>query len=277
VAAVRDVLSALPRAVEPLAALLATAEPARTRRLVCLALAAVAARDPGLLVQNAVGQTWYVVRNIAFVLGRIGDASVVPHLARWARHDDERVRIEVARALGRVRAPGACTPLLALLDDRDARVRRCAVWSLAALGDSAALPALRQRIFEDKAFRALTAEQRDDYFRTYGRLADDAAFAELQRLLGQRSFLGLGWGTDLRRGAALALGESGRPAAEETLRAHAQARDARLRDAVRAGLEALAMGPHALAPLDDDDWSEPERIGPQPHPEARFKVEAEDA
>jgi hypothetical protein len=81
----------------------------------------------------------------------------------------------------------------------------------------------------------------------------------------------------MRRGAALALGESARPAAEETLRAHEQARDPRLRDAVRAGLDTLAMGPHPLHPFDDDDWSEPARIGPQPNPEARFRVEAEDA
>ena len=277
VAAVRELLGRLPRAVEPLATLLATTEPARSRRLVCLALAAVAAHDPNLLVQTAVGQTWYVVRNIAFVLGRIGDASVIPHLNRWARHDDERVRIEVARALGRVRAPGAADALSALLDDRDPRVRQCAVWSLSALEDPAALPRLRQRLFDDKEFRDRPGEERDDFFRTYGRLADDAAFAELQRVVSQRPRLGFGWGNELRRGAALALGETGRPEAAEILRAQIKSRDGRLRDAAQTALAVLEAGPRGPLLRDEDDWCEPARIGTEPSADKRFRLEAEDA
>jgi HEAT repeat protein len=277
VEAVRDVLGRLPRAVEPLAALLASAEPARTRRLVCLTLAAVAASDPGLLVERAVGQTWYVVRNIAFVLGRIGDASVVPHLARWARHDDERVRIEVARALARVHAPGASDVLLGLLDDRDVRVRQCAVWSLSALEDRTVLPRLRQRLFDDREFRDRPSEERDDFFRTYGRLTDDAGFDELQQLATHRPRFAFGWAVELRRGAVLALGESGRAGADATLRALAASRDGRVRDAAQAALATLETGPRAPRLLDEDDWCEPARIGGDTSTEKRFRLEAEDA
>jgi HEAT repeat protein len=277
VAAVRELLARLPRAVEPLAALLATAEPARSRRLVCLTLAAVAAHDPNLLVQTAVGQTWYVVRNIAFVLGRIGDASVIPHLNRWARHDDERVRVEVARALGRVRADGAADALCALLDDRDARVRQCAVWSLATLEDRAALPRLRQRLFEDKEFRDRPGEERDDFFRTYGRLADEATYAELQRVVSQRPRLGFGWGNELRRGACLALGETGRDDAAGVLQAQLKSRDSRLRDAAQTALATLAAGPRGTLLRDEDDWCEPARIGGEMSADRRFRLEADDA
>jgi HEAT repeat protein len=187
------------------------------------------------------------------------------------------VRIEAARALGRVHAPGAADALYVLLDDGDARVRQCAVWSLATVEDRSVLPRLRQRLFEDKDFRDRSSDERDDLFRAYGRLADDAAFAELERLVAQRPRLGFGWGGELRRGAALALGETGRPAALETLRVHANTRDGRLRDAVQSAIAALESGPRGPLLRDEDDWCEPARIGSEPSPESRFRLEAEDA
>jgi hypothetical protein len=61
------------------------------------------------------------------------------------------------------------------------------------------------------------------------------------------------------------------------LKTLADGRDSRVRDAARAALTALAAGPRVSLLADEDDWNEPARIGPAPHPDARFRLEAEDA
>jgi hypothetical protein len=81
----------------------------------------------------------------------------------------------------------------------------CGRWRIRATARPAAVCAPCS--FEDRAFRSRRSEERDDFFRTYGRLADTAAFAELARLLEQRQLVAVGWNAELRRGAALALGE----------------------------------------------------------------------
>jgi hypothetical protein len=48
---------------------------------------------------------WYFVRNLCLILGRIGDASVIPDLVRLLEHQDLRVRKEAVLALGQLRAP----------------------------------------------------------------------------------------------------------------------------------------------------------------------------
>jgi hypothetical protein len=48
---------------------------------------------------------WYFVRNLCLILGRIGDASVIPDLVRLLDHQDLRVRREAILSLGQHRAP----------------------------------------------------------------------------------------------------------------------------------------------------------------------------
>jgi HEAT repeat protein len=254
VAAAREVLTSLPAAVEPLCTLLSRLESMQARKLVCHVLATVAASDPSVLSQRAYGEPWYVARNMIWVMGRIATPAVLPFLKRWSGHEDVRVRVEVARSAGKVRASASPTLLCDLLNDPEPRVRQTAVWSLATLGDARALPRLRHVLFEERSFRSRRSEERDDFFRTYGRLADEAAYQELVRLVEQRPLVGVGWHNELRRGAALALGEMKRPEALELLQRHTGSRDARLREACQAALRAAANrgGDGATAP--DDDW-----------------------
>ena len=249
--AVRSILLNLPGAIDPLCRMLVRLDDLEARRLTCRVLAYVAKEDPKALAQRAHGQPWYLARNVAYVLGRIGGAHVLPFLKRWTHHEEERVRMEVARALGRIHEAGSVTLLGEMLDDPSWRVRQSAVWSLAELRDPRALPRLHEILFEDRGFRARRSEERDDFFRTFGRLADAAAFAELVRVVEQRQILAVGWQAELRRGAVLALGETGRSEALHSLHALERARDARLREAVAESIRTLRT--RAAAALVDED------------------------
>lgn len=270
--AVRNFLATLPNALDPLCRLLVRQEEMQARKLTCRVLAAVAKDDPGALAARAAGQPWYLARNIAYVLGRIGNARTVPILKRWVKHEDEHVRTEVARALGRVRDAGAGPLLAEMLEDASWRVRQTAVWALAGRADPAAVPRLRHIMFEDRTFRTRRPEERDDFFRTYGRLADGAAIGELIQILQQHSLVSIGWHAELRRGAALALGETESPEAARVLRAHQQERDFRLREAVGQALR--NMRARVSATFDDpEDWHRPAAVVEPAGQEADFKID----
>jgi HEAT repeat protein len=167
--------------------------------------------------------------------------------------------------------------LCEMLQDDESRVRQSAVWSLAALDDVTVLPRLRTLLFEDRGFRARPADERDDFFRTYGRIADTTTFDELVRTLDQKSLVSVGWQNELRRGAALALGETGKSQAARLLQEHASSRDARLRDACAAALQSLrARGREAAAPPQDDTWH-PARKPEHQAGKNDFRLEVDDA
>ena len=66
---------------------------------------------------------WFVVRNVAELIGELGIESAVPALARRLDHEDERVRKAVALALAKIGTRGAVEPLRRALRDPSPEVR----------------------------------------------------------------------------------------------------------------------------------------------------------
>jgi HEAT repeat protein len=66
---------------------------------------------------------WFVVRNVAELIGELALEDAVPALARRLDHADERVRKAVGLALGKIGTRGAAEPLRRALRDRSQEVR----------------------------------------------------------------------------------------------------------------------------------------------------------
>ena len=66
---------------------------------------------------------WYVVRNVAELVGELGLEDAVPQLAKQLEHEDVRVRKSVALALAKVGSRGAAEPLRRALKDESREVR----------------------------------------------------------------------------------------------------------------------------------------------------------
>src|SRR3989454_7232305 len=66
---------------------------------------------------------WYVVRNVAELVGELGLEDAVPQLAKQLEHEDERVRRSVALALAKVGSRSAAEPLRRALKDPAREVR----------------------------------------------------------------------------------------------------------------------------------------------------------
>jgi HEAT repeat protein len=95
------------------------------------------------LVEMAlVGAPWYLARNLATVLGHVGEVEHLPLLEELLAHEHPAVRREAVRGMVRLGGVLATAPLAARSADADPGVRRLALHGLAEIDSPAALAAL---------------------------------------------------------------------------------------------------------------------------------------
>ena len=99
-------------------------EPGALRRRICDLLADAAAGNPDLLAPYLRTASWYLARNLAYVLGEVRSPATIPHLLALARHEEYRVRREVIDALRKLGGGRARAALAVFFEDPDARIRR---------------------------------------------------------------------------------------------------------------------------------------------------------
>lgn len=112
------------------------------RRLVCDILVSSGRDHVDEIGAFAADPRWYVVRNVANILGRLGDPKGIVHLASLADYPEYRVRREAVEALVRIGTDQAEAQIVAFLDDPDERIRLKAVLSLKDTGVRLALSKL---------------------------------------------------------------------------------------------------------------------------------------
>jgi hypothetical protein len=152
--------------IGPLLRMLDREQRARMRELLCDLLVRLGPEHIDALGAFVTDSRWYLVRNIADVLGRMRNPQAVPYLVRLVRHPDPRVRSETVNALANIGTEAAQAQMCAFLDDPEPAVRLKALSSLDAHGLRAAMPALlglleapdpfnRQFIFRRAAIEAV--------------------------------------------------------------------------------------------------------------------------
>ena len=109
-------------AVEVLMDMLVSAPTVHERRAVFDALRQMT-EGTEQLVHMLDHQEWFVVRNVAELLGELGMEEAVPALGKRLEHADERVRKAVALALAKIGSRNAAEPLRRALRDRSTEVR----------------------------------------------------------------------------------------------------------------------------------------------------------
>lgn len=213
----RDLLHAIfrelgPRSVFPLVERLAVAESIVARKNLSAALVEVGEEAVNLLAGKLGDERWYVVRNVAVILGEIGFEDSVGHLVACLEHPDGRVRREVLRSLSMIGSARAEEAVLPFINDDDPAVRRQAVVSLGTLRSGlAVVPLVTLVTAGDPFLRALPLKK--DAVLALGRIGDRRAVPGLVALLeGRRWFARNRW-EDLMVSAAAALGQIGDPAA----------------------------------------------------------------
>ncbi len=202
----------------------------KTRRMVCDALAEIGKNAIDLLAPFIEDRRWYLVRNIVYILGRIGKEQAFPHIQKAFGHEEVRVRREAIQALGLIGGQKAIGLLIKALTDNDIRIRSMAAINLGKIGKAAGLIPLLE-VVQSKDFPKGDPTEIKAFFDAIGMIGSNEALLVLRQLLERKSWFGRGKTDDVRMGSARALGLIGTPEAKAVLEMGRQLKDESIREA----------------------------------------------
>src|SRR3989442_646363 len=177
---------------------------------------------------------WFVVRNVAELIGELGMEDAVPALGKCLDHPDERVRKAVGLALAKIGTRGAAEPLRRALRDRSQEVRMQVAVGIRGRKSSALAMPLVVAMEEEKD-EAVVRE----LILALGRIGSPDA---VQALIKWAQPTGRFFGrkpSELRVAAVEALRLAGTPAALGTLEGLSDDGDRAVRDAATRGVAGL--------------------------------------
>jgi HEAT repeat protein len=176
---------------------------------------------------------WYVVRNVAELVGELGLEEAVPALAKRLDHADERVRKAVGHALARIGTRAAAEPLRLVLRDRSPVVRLQAAAGIAGR-KSNALVMMLVSLIEDEQDRDVQGE----LVQALGRIGTPDAIQALIKLSHQPTRFFKRTPPWVRVAAVEALAVAATPAAIGTLQGLSGDFDKSVRQAAQEALAA---------------------------------------
>jgi HEAT repeat protein len=217
-------------AIPPLIQLLGKLKNSKTRRMVCDALAEIGKNAIDLFVPFIDDRRWYLVRNIVYILGRIGKEQAFPYLQKTFHHEEVRVRRETVQAFGLIGGPKTVGFLIRAITDSDVRIRSMAAVNLGKIGKTTGLIPLLE-VVQTKDFQKNDPTEIKAFFDAIGMIASNEALPVLRQLLEKKSWFGRGKTDDVRIGAARALAMIGTAEAKAVLESGRQSKDEAIREA----------------------------------------------
>jgi len=177
---------------------------------------------------------WYVVRNVADLVGELAIEEAIPALGKSVEHTDARVRLSAGVALAKIGTPQTVRYLRPALHDKDPRVRSSVAREIAGKGMSALVMPL---------INAADAEEVDEvqgeYYRALGRIGTADAVAALKEVARKTGGLFRSRGGNVRVAAIEGLALCGGDEARRVLDSLKRDRDKDVREAAAMGLRAI--------------------------------------
>jgi HEAT repeat protein len=221
--------------IKPLIKLLGELKNSKARRVFCDALAEMGKNAIELFTVFVDDRRWYLVRNIIYILGRIGKEQSLPYIQKAFNHEDIRVKREAIQALGLIGGLKANALLVRALADNDVRIRCMAAINLGKGGKKAGLIPLLEVVQSKDFFKREPAEIKA-FFNAIGMAGSSEAVPALQQLLERKSWFGRGKTDEIRLGAASAMAMIGTPEARAILEEGKNSKDEGIRDACTQAL-----------------------------------------
>ncbi|HVF11884.1 MAG TPA: HEAT repeat domain-containing protein [Actinomycetota bacterium] len=168
-----------PRAIPLLLAQLGGEEDQGRRKAIVEFIAVLASTDISLVLAGLSDPKWFLVRNIATILGRTKRPDAVPHLSGLLKHGDARVRREAIRALGSL-GDTAVASLVRSLDDPQASVRLAGLGALGGI-DSRTSSEHLSRFIADRKRNLTERKHALDSLRLHTSIEAEAALEQASR------------------------------------------------------------------------------------------------
>jgi len=206
------------------------------------ALVFLGKKDIQALSKGLDDQRWFVVRNIIYILRKIGDKRAIEYLLRTAKHNDIRVRKEVIRALGELGGREVILTLKECLDDDDMDIRITSAKAFGKIGSEAAKRILIDKI-SDKVFRERVFEEKKEFFEILSKWKDNDVLDFLVRVLKKRTFFfGRNKNFENSACAAFCLGLLGKKEVLPTLYKYRKTKNRLLREYTYTSIKRLEHG-----------------------------------
>jgi hypothetical protein len=235
----RLLVLALPVEMLPhLVAALGELEHYPARKMICDVLAERGADRIDVIGNGMFDKRWYVVRNVAIILGNIGGARACTYLEKAIQHADERVRREVIEALVRMDPANSSHLLHKALDDPRVDLRVLALQALAQRVDVRAGEIAAEHV-ASKSFRRLEPTEQKEWLVALARIQGDEALPLFRSLIEGWALVDRDNKLRLRALTTLSLGESDGPEIEVFLQRLEQNRNERVREAARRALNRI--------------------------------------
>jgi HEAT repeat protein len=192
-------------AIEPLIKYLGELKTIRARRNVIQALIVLGKKDIQAVSRGLDDQRWYVVRNIIYVLRKIGDRRAIEHLLRTIRHGDIRVRKEGIRTLGELGSREVIPTLRECFSDPDIQIRVATAKAFGHIESEASKRIMLDQITA-KEFRDKELDEKKEFFEVLSHWKDQEVFDFLVKVLKSRFFFNRAKLFENQACAALCLG-----------------------------------------------------------------------
>lgn len=169
-------------ALVPLTELLGRLTQIKMRRVICEALVHLGKDDIEPLVEKLDDPRWFVVRNVIYILGKIGDEKAIGKLQKAVQHKEVKVRSELIHALDGMKHVKAKELLKGFLNDPESALRVLAIRSLANQNYQGALELLGAMI-DDPKFNSKDLYEKKEIFDAFGRIGGEKVLSHLRKLL----------------------------------------------------------------------------------------------
>ncbi len=228
-------------AIVPFMKILGELKSIHARKVVIDALILLGTKDIATLSKGLNDSRWYVVRNIIYILRKIGDRRAVDYLMKTVRHGDIRVKKEVIRALGELGGAGVLQTLRDCLDDPDIQVRSSALKALGNIKSEAAKRIVMNKI-ADKYFKDRDFEEKKEYFEMLSHWKDSEVYDSAVGILKKKTFFGRAKNYENRACAAYCLGLLGNKDALPLLNRFKNDGNKLLREFVHTAMKRIEYG-----------------------------------
>jgi len=175
------------------------------RQLLLDALTELGKQDIKALAEGLRDTRWEVVKDILYILGRIGTSGALEYLTHTFSHPDERIRREAVRVIGTLNNPNAFQYIKNALNDRSPSVRITAVRALGNIKTEGAKKVILAELSK-KDFQSRDLNEKKEFYRTIAQWHDQETKEFLINTLMKKPFLKKKKKNETRACAALALG-----------------------------------------------------------------------
>ena len=186
------------------------------REALCDYLTTKGRNHPDIVAKGIYDKRWYVVRNSASILARIGDDRSLEHLKQAVKHEERRVRLEIVTALKDCDNDKALEILAEAVMDSDREIRQNTINAIIARHGRPAFETIAA-IINDERFGSLEPGEQEALLKAFSILGGDVAVGYLSRLIEQYNPLSDSTLTFYRQAAFDALSHNRSEKAEKLL------------------------------------------------------------